>query len=361
MEFSAGQIAALLQGELQGDSQLKINNVAKIEEGKPGCISFLANPKYEPFIYTTHSSVVLVSKSFEAKQPISATLIRVEDPYTGFTSLLEEYSRLTTPVKLGVEEPAFIGTGSTTGEGIYRGAFSYIGQNCTIGKNVKIYPQVFIGDNVTIVDHTVLHPGVKVLKGCQIGSHCNIAAGSVIGSDGFGFAPQADGTYKNIPQLGNVIIEDHVDIGANTTIDRATMGSTVIRKGVKLDNLIQIAHNVEVGANTVIASQAGVSGSTKIGENCVIGGQVGVVGHIKMANRTSVGAQSGVSKEVKKEGTILFGSPAIEYGNQMKSIIVFKQLPDLLKKVQDLERTLGEKVKNESSNPGKSTPESAIL
>lgn len=342
MEFSAAQIAALLQGELVGNADLKINNIAKIEDGAPGCISFLANPKYEPYIYTTRSSVVLVSDSFEPKQEIPAALIRVKDPYLAFTALLEEYNRLTAIVKTGIEQPSFMGEGSSAGENLYLGAFAYIGQNCRIGKNVKIYPQVYVGDNVQIGDHTVLYSGVKVYQGCVIGSHCNIAAGAVIGSDGFGFAPQADGTYKNIPQLGNVVIEDHVDIGANTTIDRATMGSTIIRKGVKLDNLIQIAHNVEVGANTVMASQSGISGSTKIGENCVIGGQVGVVGHIKVANRTSVGAQSGVSKAVKEEGTILFGSPAIEYGNQMKSIVAYKKLPELVRQIQELERTVNE-------------------
>jgi UDP-3-O-[3-hydroxymyristoyl] glucosamine N-acyltransferase len=358
MEFSAGQIAALLQGELQGDSNLKINNIAKIEDGAPGCISFLANPKYEPFIYSTKSSVVLVSRSFEPKNPVPAALIRVDDPYLSFTILLEEYNRLSSLIRLGVEEPAFFGEGSTQGSDIYRGAFSYIGRNCRIGNHVKIYPQVYVGDNVQIGDHTILYPGVKVYSSCQIGSYCTIASGAVIGSEGFGFAPQPDGTYKNIPQLGNVILEDHVDVGANTTIDRATMGSTIIRKGVKLDNLIQIAHNVEIGANTVIASQSGVSGSAKLGENCVIGGQVGIVGHIKVANRTSVGAQSGVSKAVKEEGTILFGSPAIEYANQMKSIVVYKKLPELLKKVQDLEKQMLEQIQKESISPVSVNPES---
>jgi UDP-3-O-[3-hydroxymyristoyl] glucosamine N-acyltransferase len=342
MEFSAAQIAALLQGELIGNADLKINNIAKIEDGAPGCISFLANPKYEPYIYTTRSSVVLVAQSFEPKQEIPAAIIKVKDPYLAFTALLEEYSRLTAVVKSGIEQPSYIGEGSTVGENLYLGAFAYIGKNCRIGNNVKIYPQVFLGDNVQVGDNTVLHAGVKVYQGCTIGAHCNLASGAVIGSDGFGFAPQADGTYKNIPQLGNVIIEDHVDIGANTTIDRATMGSTIIRKGVKLDNLIQIAHNVEVGANTVMASQSGISGSAKIGENCVIGGQVGIVGHIKVANRTSVGAQSGVSKAVKEEGSILFGSPAIEYGNQMKSIVAYKKLPELVKQIQELERIVNE-------------------
>lgn len=342
MEFSAGQIAALLQGELEGDPAIRVHNIAKIEEGAPGCISFLANLKYEPFIYTTQSSIVLVSKDFKPKKPVSATLIRVQDPYLSFTMLLEEYQRLTNPVKNGTEEPCWMGEGSSIGRNAYRGAFSFIGNNCRIGDNVKIYPQVYIGDNVQIGDNSVLYPGVKVYANCVIGQHCNLGAGTVIGSEGFGFAPQADGTYRNIPQLGNVVLEDFVDIGANTTIDRATMGSTVIRRGVKLDNLIQIAHNVEVGANTVMASQTGISGSTRLGENCVIGGQVGIVGHIRLANRTSVGAQSGVSKAVKEEGSILFGSPAIEYSNQMKSTVVFKQLPELLKRVQELEKKLKE-------------------
>jgi UDP-3-O-[3-hydroxymyristoyl] glucosamine N-acyltransferase len=340
MEFSAGQIAALIQGELEGNPAVMVNNIAKIEEGEAGCISFLANLKYEPYIYTTQSSIVLVARDFKAKKPISATLIRVKDPYLSFTILLEEYQRLSRPVKTGNEEPSWIGDGSSIGRNSYRGAFSYIGNNCRIGDNVKIYPQVYIGDNVSIGDDSVLYSGVKIYENCVIGQHCTIGAGTVIGSEGFGFAPQADGTYRNIPQLGNVMLEDFVDIGANTTIDRATMGSTIIRRGVKLDNLIQIAHNVEVGANTVVASQTGVSGSTRLGENCVIGGQVGIVGHIRLANRTSVGAQSGVSKAVKEEGSILFGSPAIEYSNQMKSTVVFKQLPELVKRVQQLEKVL---------------------
>jgi UDP-3-O-[3-hydroxymyristoyl] glucosamine N-acyltransferase len=342
MEFSAGQIAALIQGELEGDPAVKVHNIAKIEEGAAGCISFLANLKYEPYIYTTQSSIVLVSSEFKARKPVTATLIRVKDPYLSFTILLEEYQKLSRPEKSGNEEPSWMGEGSSIGRNAYRGAFSYIGNNCRIGDNVKIYPQVYIGDNVQIGDNTVLYAGVKIYENCIIGQRCTIGAGTIIGSEGFGFAPQADGTYRNIPQLGNVVLEDSVDIGANTTIDRATMGSTIIRRGVKLDNLIQIAHNVEVGANTVMASQTGVSGSTRVGENCVIGGQVGIVGHIRLANRTSVGAQSGVSKEVKEEGSILFGSPAIEYSNQMKSTVVFKQLPELMKRVQQLERELKE-------------------
>jgi UDP-3-O-[3-hydroxymyristoyl] glucosamine N-acyltransferase len=338
MEFSAGQIAALVQGEIEGDANILISNVAKIEEGAPGCISFLANPKYEPFVYDTKSSVVMVSKTFVARQAIPATLIRVADPYLSFTLLLEEYQRLTSLKKSGTEQPSFFSESASIGENAYLGAFSYVGQNCKIGKNVKIYPQVFIGDNVEIGDNTILFAGVKIYQGVKIGKHCTIASGAVIGSDGFGFAPQADGSYKNIPQLGIVIIEDHVDIGANTTIDRATMGATIIKKGVKLDNLIQIAHNVEIGENTVMASQSGISGSTKIGSNCIIAGQVGIVGHIKIANKTSVGAQSGVSKAVVKENTALFGSPAIDYNDQLRSMIVYKKLPEMLRRIEQIER-----------------------
>lgn len=340
MKFSAGEIAALLKGEVEGDTAISVHNIAKIEEGAPGCISFLANPKYEPYIYSTQSSIVLVSKSFIPKQPIAATLIRVEDPYLSFTLLLEEYQRLTSLSKSGTEQPIYSGEHSEFGSNIYRGAFSYVGNNCKIGNNVKIFPHVYVGDGVEIGDNTILHAGVKIYSGCKIGSHCTLAAGAVIGSDGFGFAPQADGSYKNIPQLGIVVIEDHVDIGANTTIDRATMGVTRIGKGVKLDNLIQIAHNVEVGEHTVMASQSGISGSTKIGKRCIIAGQVGIVGHIQIADRTSIGAQSGVSKAVKNEGTAIFGSPAIDYHDQLKSMIVYKKLPEMMRKIEELEKQL---------------------
>lgn len=340
MKFSAGEIAALLNGKIEGDSAISVHNIAKIEEGEPGCISFLANPKYEPFIYSTSSSVVIVSKTFTPKQPVTATLIRVEDPYLSFTLLLEEYQRLTSLSKTGVEQPVYSGENSVFGSTVYRGAFSYVGNNCKIGNHVKIYPHAYIGDGVEIGDHTIIHAGVKVYPGCKIGSYCTLAAGAVIGSDGFGFAPQGDGSYKNIPQLGIVVIEDHVDIGANTTIDRATMGVTRIAKGVKLDNLIQIAHNVEIGEHTVMASQSGISGSTKIGKRCIIAGQVGIVGHIQIADRTSIGAQSGVSRAVKKEGTALFGSPAIDYHDQLKSMIVYKKLPEMMRKIEELEKQL---------------------
>lgn len=337
MEFTIEQIAQLLGGQVLGDGNKKVNNLSKIQEGIEGSISFLSNPKYENFIYSTNASAVIVSRSFEPKQKINTTLVLVEDPYTSFTLLLEEYHKLMTFRKNGIESPSFIGSNSTTGENIFRGAFSYIGQDCKIGKNVKIYPQVYIGDNVEIGNNTILYAGVKVYNDCIIGNYCTIQSGAVIGSDGFGFAPQPDGTYKTIPQVGNVILEDHVDVGANTVIDCATMGSTIIRKGVKLDNLIQIAHNVEVGSNTVIAAQTGISGSSKIGENCIIAGQVGIVGHIEIANKTSVAAQSGVSKTFNIEGQKLLGSPAFELKPHLKSYTVFKKLPELLKRIEELE------------------------
>ncbi|MBO9700972.1 MAG: UDP-3-O-(3-hydroxymyristoyl)glucosamine N-acyltransferase [Sporocytophaga sp.] len=340
MEFTTGQIAHLIGGEVKGSDSLKINKLAKIQEGQEGCISFLSNLKYEPYLYTTQASAVIVDKKFVPKSEVKTTLILVDDPYTSFTTLLEEYHKFISFMKTGVENPSFIGQNSNTGENIYRGAFSYIGNNCQIGKNVKIYPQAYIGDNVTIGDNTIIFSGVKIYSDSKIGSYCTFHSGAVIGSDGFGFAPQPDGTYKTIPQVGNVIIGNHVDIGANTVIDCATMGSTVIHDGVKLDNLIQIAHNVEIGKNTVIAAQSGISGSTKIGENCVIAGQVGIVGHITLANKTSIGAQSGVGKSVVTEGTAIHGSPAFEYKKFLKSSSVFRKLPELQKRIEELEEKI---------------------
>ena len=338
MEFSISEIAAMLGGELAGDGSEKINMLAKIQDAKKGQIAFLSNPKYESFIYTTNASAVIVKKDFQPKKEIDCTLIRVDDPYLSFTTLLEEYHKLVSFQKTGIEQPSFIGENSITGSNIYRGAFSYIGNNVKIGDDVKIYPQVFIGDNSTIGDNTILHPNVKLYAGTRVGQNCVIHAGTVIGSDGFGFAPQEDGTYKTIPQLGNVLIEDYVTIGANTTIDCATLygDSTIIRRGVKLDNLIQIAHNVEVGRNTVIAAQTGISGSAKVGENCVIGGQVGIAGHLELANNSSVGAQSGISKN-GKAGQQLFGSPAFDVKDWLKSYVIFRQLPDLKNRLKQLE------------------------
>jgi UDP-3-O-[3-hydroxymyristoyl] glucosamine N-acyltransferase len=343
MEFTINQIAAMLGGQVKGEGNIKINMLAKIQDAKKGQIAFLSNPKYENFIYTTEASAVIVSTSFIPKKELAPTLIVVEDPYSSFTVLLEEYHKFLSFQKSGIEEPSFIGNNTAVGDGIYRGAFSYIGNNVKIGRNVKIYPHAFVGDNVMVGDNCIIHPGVKLYQDTKVGNNCVIHAGTVIGSDGFGFAPQADGTYKTIPQLGNVIIEDNVTIGGNTVVDCATMhgDSTIIRQGVKLDNLIQIAHNVEVGKNTVIAAQTGISGSSKIGENNIIGGQVGIAGHLEVANNTSIGAKSGISKSVKNEGEKLFGVLAFDIGDFFKSYAVFKKLPDLNSRLRDLEKKIG--------------------
>jgi len=342
MEFTIQQIAAMLSGEIKGEGSEKINMLAKIQEAKKGHIAFLSNPKYENYIYTTQASAVIVSKTFTPKKEISSTLILVDDPYLSFTVLLEEYHKLISFQKSGVEEPSYLGSGCTIGKGIYRGAFSYIGNDVKIGDNVKIYPHAFIGDGVEIGNNTILHPGIKLYTGTKVGSNCVIHSGTVIGSDGFGFAPQTDGTYKSIPQLGTVIIEDNVTIGGNTVIDCATLmgDSTIIRKGVKLDNLIQIAHNVEVGKNTVIAAQAGISGSSKIGENSIIGGQVGIAGHLVIANNTGIGAQSGISKSIKEEGQKIIGYPAFDVNDYFRSYAVFKRLPDLNYRLRELEKKI---------------------
>ncbi|MEJ7644472.1 MAG: UDP-3-O-(3-hydroxymyristoyl)glucosamine N-acyltransferase [Chryseolinea sp.] len=349
MEFTINQIAGMLSGEVRGNGDDKISMLAKIQDAKKGQISFLSNPKYEQYIYTTNASAVIVSKDFVARKEIGATLILVDDPYISFTRLLEEYHKMISFQKSGVEQPSFVATDARIGKGIYRGAFSYIGSNTIIGDNVKLYPQVYVGDNVVIGNDTILHAGVKIYSGTRIGSNCVIHAGTVIGSDGFGFAPQEDGSYKTIPQLGSVIIEDNVAIGGNTVIDCATLfgDATTIRKGVKLDNLIQIAHNVEIGQNTVIAAQSGISGSSKIGENCLIAGQVGVAGHLTIANNTGLGAQSGISKSIKEAGHRYMGSPHIEFSDYFKAYAVFKKLPDINHRLHDLEIKL-QKIQNNS-------------
>lgn len=348
MEFTIQQIAAMLGGQVKGDGQGKINMLAKIQDAKPGQIAFLSNPKYEHYIYTTQASAVIVKKDFVAKKEVSAALILVEDAYSSFTVLLEEYHKLISFQKTGIEEPCFIGSGSTTGSNVYRGAFSYIGTNVQVGDNVKIYPNTFIGDNTNIGNNTIVHAGVKIYADSRIGSNCVIHAGSVIGSDGFGFAPQADGSYKTIPQLGNVILEDNVVIGANTVIDCATLfgDSTIVRKGVKLDNLIQIAHNVEIGKNTVMAAQSGISGSTRIGENCIIAGQVGIAGHLVIANKTGIGAQAGISKSIEEEGEKIMGSPAYDVKDFFKSYALFKKLPELSLRLRELEEKLASRQSN---------------
>ncbi len=338
MEFTINEIAKLLNGKIEGDGSQKIFNINKIQEGKPGDISFLSNPKYENYLYSTGSTAVIVSEGFKPIKPISTTLIRVEDPYAGFTEMLHFAKKLQTRPQSGIEEPSFMHESSSMGKDGFRGAFSYIGKNCKIGNNVKIHPQVYIGDEVIIGDNCTFFTGVKVISGTQIGKNCEFHPGVVIGSDGFGFAPQQDGTYKNIPQMGNVIIEDDVSIGANSTVDCATMGSTIIRKGVKIDNLVQIAHNVVIGENSVIASQTGVSGSSEIGKNCVLAGKAGIIGHIKIADHTTIGANTGISKTIKKEGQTILGYIGMDIKEFLKSYSIFKKLPQLEDKIKVLEK-----------------------
>ncbi|PUZ27982.1 UDP-3-O-(3-hydroxymyristoyl)glucosamine N-acyltransferase [Chitinophaga parva] len=336
MQFSALQLATLLDGKIEGNPDIKVNNIAKIEEAGEGKLSFIANPKYEEFIYTTQASILIINESLVLEKPVSPTLIRVKDAYSSFALLLERFRELTGN-KVGIQQPSYIPSSVKMGQNVFVGAFAYLGENVVLGNNVKIYPNVYLGDNVTVADDAILYPGVRVYDNCIIGARVMLHAGCVIGGDGFGFAPQPDGSYKKVPQIGNVVIHDDVEIGANTTIDRATMGSTVIRKGVKLDNLIQIAHNVDIGNNTVIAGQTGISGSTKIGANCVIGGQVGIVGHIQLADGTKINAQSGLSKSITETNTAVNGSPAFDYKSSLKSQAIFRNLPELEKRVKELE------------------------
>lgn len=337
MQFTARQIADMVGGTVVGNPDAAVSTVAKIEEGHPGAISFLANPKYTHFIYDTKSSIVLVRNDFEPEHQIDTTLIKVEDPYATVASLLQMVAKMSEPVYEGIESPSYISDGVETPDGLYVGAFAYIGKNVKLGKNVKIYPQAYIGENVTIGNNTIIKPGVKIYHGCKIGSNCILHAGVVVGGDGFGFAP-VDGHYNKIPQIGNVVIEDNVEIGANTCIDRATMGSTYIRAGVKLDNLIQVAHNCEIGENTVIASQTGVAGSTKIGPRCMIGGQVGFAGHITVGSDNQIGAQSGIPNSVGS-GKRLMGYPAIDAREWARQAVYIKKLPDLYKEVADLKKS----------------------
>jgi UDP-3-O-[3-hydroxymyristoyl] glucosamine N-acyltransferase len=341
MQFTALQIATLLKGKLVGEPEAKINQVAKIEEAKAGSLSFVANPKYEEYLYSTDASIIIINEDYELKQPVKATLIRVKDAYSSFAYLLEKYNEIQSNAgKKGIEQPSYISKSASIGKNVYVGSFTYIGDNVLIGDNVKIYPGCYIGDNVVINEETKLFASVKIYDDCSVGARVTIHSGTVIGGDGFGFAPQKDGSFKKVPQIGNVIIEDDVEIGANTTIDRATMGSTIIKKGVKLDNLIQIAHNVEIGENTVIAAQSGISGSTKIGKHNMIGGQVGVVGHIQTANGTKVGAQSGITKSITTPNTSVNETPAFDYKASLKSQAIFRNLPDLQKRILELERQL---------------------
>jgi UDP-3-O-[3-hydroxymyristoyl] glucosamine N-acyltransferase len=348
MQFSASQIALIINGKVEGDPDTKVASFGKIEEARAGQLAFLANPKYEDYLYTTAATIIIINETQELRQPVAASLIRVPDAYTAFATLLDTYQQLVRQQMTGIHEPSYIAANVVMGEQVFVGAFAYLGDNVKIGNNVKIFPQVFVGDNVTIGDNTILHPGVKIYHDCIIGKNVTVHACTVIGSDGFGFAPQADGSFKKVPQIGNVVVEDFVEIGANATIDRATIGSTLIKSGAKLDNLIQIAHNVEVGNNTVIAAQAGVSGSTKLGNNVMIGGQAGIVGHIQIADGSKINAQSGVSKSIKQPNTAVTGSPAYDYTSTLRSQALSRNLPEMERRLKELEKIvqqlIGEKV-----------------
>ncbi|GGW63373.1 UDP-3-O-[3-hydroxymyristoyl] glucosamine N-acyltransferase [Winogradskyella epiphytica] len=336
MKFTAEQIADILEGQVVGDPHIEVSTLSKIEEGTEGSLTFLSNLKYTPYIYTTEASITIVNADFEPDKPIMTTLIKVEDAYEGFSKLLQYYNQIKSE-KSGIEQPCFISESVKIPETIYIGAFAYIGKNAVIGENVKIYPNAYIGDNVKIGDNTTIFSGAKIYSDCIIGKSCVINSGVIIGADGFGFAPNKEGGYSKIPQIGNVILEDEVDIGAGTSIDRATMGSTIIRFGVKLDNQIQIAHNVEIGRNTVIAAQTGVAGSTKIGEHCQIGGQVGIAGHLSIGNNVRIQAQSGIARDIK-DNEKLQGSPAFGYGDFNKSYVYFKNLPKIVKNMNLIEK-----------------------
>jgi UDP-3-O-[3-hydroxymyristoyl] glucosamine N-acyltransferase len=344
MTISAKELAFLLNAELIGNPETKVETIAKIEEAHPNAMAFLGNPKYEEFAYSTKAGILMVSKSFQPSKPIAATLLKVDDPYQSLAFLMEKFANVMADELVGIDEKSSINDSATIGQNVYVGACAVIEKNAKIGNNVKIHPQVFVGEGVEIGDNTTLFPGVKIYKDSKIGAHCIFHCGVVIGSDGFGFAPQADGSYQKVNHLGNVMVEDNVEIGANTSIDKGSIGSTIIHKGVKLDNLVHIAHNVEIGENTVIAAQSGVAGSTKIGKNCMIGGQVGIVGHIKIADGTKINAQSGVSKTIEAPKTAVTGSPAFNYTSSLRSQAVYRKLPDLEQRIIALEKLLSEKV-----------------
>ena len=330
----------IIQGTVEGNADTTVGSFGKIEEAKDGQLTFLANLKYEDFLYTTKASLVIVPAGFTPRQPVNATLIRVKDAYTAFATLLAKYQEIRQQQLQGIQQPSYIAATASHGSGVFIGAFAYVGEQVKIGNNSKIHPHAYIGDGVMIGENTVINAGVKIYHQCVIGNNVTIHAGTVIGSDGFGFAPQPDGSFQKVPQIGNVVIEDYVEVGSNSTIDRATIGSTIIRRGAKLDNLIQIAHNVEIGTNSVIAAQAGVSGSTKIGNNVMIGGQVGIVGHLKIGNGAKINAQSGVSKSLE-DGKAVTGSPAFDYTAALRSQAVSRRLPELEKKIKELETLIG--------------------
>lgn len=338
MQFTAAQISMLINGKLEGDPTLAVHSFGKIEEAVSGQLSFLANPKYEEYLYCTKASVIIINDSLVLKQNITNTLIRVPDAYSAFATLLTKYQELMTQQLTGIQEPSYIAKTASIGEQVFIGAFAHIGEHVKIGKQVKIFPGVVLGDNVQVGDYSILHAGVKIYHDCTIADHVVVHAGAVIGSDGFGFAPQGDGTYKKVPQIGNVVVESHVEIGANATIDRATMGSTIIRNGAKLDNLVQIAHNVEVGSNTVIAAQTGVSGSTKIGKSVMIGGQTGIAGHLTIADGSKINGQSGITKNIKEPNRTLTGTPADDFTRSLRAQAHLRNLPELEKRVKELEK-----------------------
>lgn len=336
LEFTASQIAGILEGEIEGNPDVAVYKLAKIEEGEIGSVTFLANPKYTSYIYSTEASITIVNKDFVPEQALSTTLIKVSDAYESFSKLLEYYNKVKNN-KTGLERPVFLSESVSYGVNFYLGAFSYLGNNVKIGNDVKIYPNVYIGDNVTIGDNVIIFAGAKIYSETIMGKGCVIHSGAIIGADGFGFAPNSNGEYSKVPQTGNVILGENVDVGAGTTIDRATLGSTILGNGVKLDNQIQIAHNVEIGEHTAIAAQTGIAGSTKIGKNCKIGGQVGIVGHITIGNRVRIQAQSGIGRNVKDD-EFLQGSPAINYGDYNKSYVHFKNLPKLVNRISDFDK-----------------------
>ena len=341
MKFTARTVANFLKGEIIGNPDIEVTDIAKIEEAKPGTLAFLANPKYNKYLYETQASIVLVNKSLVIEGEVKATLIKVDDAYQSFASLLELYEQ-SKPVKEGIEKDCFISNSAVIGQNVYIGTYAYIDNNAKIGSKAKIYPQVFIGENVIIGDNTIIYPGVKIYSDTKIGANCVIHAGAVIGGDGFGFAPNSENNYKKVPQIGNVVIEDFVEIGSNTTVDRATMGSTIIRKGVKIDNLIQIAHNVEVGENTVMAAQTGIAGSTKVGRDCMFGGQVGLSGHLNVANGVKIAAQSGINSSLTQENATYMGTPAMDYSSFIKSFVLFRNFPKLVNQISALEKELKE-------------------
>ena len=345
MQYTVGELSKILKGKIEGDPDLIVRQPAKIEEAQEGSITFVSNPQYFQYVNETKASVIIVDEGAEFTEAITPTLIRVPNAYQAFTKVLELFT-MGQSDKKGIEQPSFIGGNVKYGSDVYIGAFSYIGENVAIGDNVKIYPNTFVGDNAVIGDNTIIHAGVKIYHACKIGNNCILHSGVVIGSDGFGFAPSETGEFTKIPQTGNVVVKDNVEIGANTVIDRATMGSTIIEKGVKLDNLIQIAHNVEIGENTAIAAQTGISGSTRVGKNCMIAGQVGMIGHITIADQTKIGAQSGIGKSINEVDTAWSGSPAIEHKSNLKAQAVYKMLPELHAKIKELEKKVSELTDN---------------